>query len=268
MSDFYGKQELHKAADKFPAGKWPRLLCPRCESGTLQVRDADSVMKVEAADSASELWKQHEGWEPDWVYGYFHGVLHCSYSECGEPTIVTGEYKVDAIPDPDWGIDYEERLRLRFSIPALCIMKIPENCPKPVKDRIQDAAKLLWSDPASAANRLRSAIEELLTSQRIPRTKLISRAGAQSKRRKRLSTHERIIMLKAREPDAANLLEAVKWIGNSGSHEGSVRPDDVLNGVALLEHALHDLYDDRGKELARIAKEINARKGPVRKGNR
>ncbi|MEU8453736.1 DUF4145 domain-containing protein [Streptomyces griseoaurantiacus] len=265
MSDFYGGQELLDAAKKFPADRWPRLLCPRCERGTLQAKSADSVVKVEAADSASELWRNHEAWEPDWIYGYFHGALHCSETKCDEPTIVTGEYTLDAIPDDDWGIDYEERLRLRFSIPGLRIMKMPQKCPEPVQARIQEAANLLWSDPASAANRLRSAIEELLTAQKIPRTKLVPKGATQPKRRKRLSAHERIIMLKAREPDAANLLEAVKWIGNSGSHEGTAQSEDVLDGVTLLERALHDLYDDRGKELARIAKQINARKGPVRK---
>ncbi|MFE5258113.1 DUF4145 domain-containing protein [Streptomyces coelicoflavus] len=144
-------------------------------------------------------------------------------------------------------------------------MKLPDSCPAPVKDRVQDAARVIWADAGSAANRLRSAIEELLTAQKIPRTKLVTRRGpAQVKRRLRLSTQARIEILRSKESEAADLLEAVKWIGNSGSHEGSVTVEDVLNGVVLLEHALHTLYDRRAKDLAKIAKQINNRKGPVR----
>lgn len=143
-------------------------------------------------------------------------------------------------------------------------MKIPDRCPNEVRERIEEAARLIWADPASAANRLRSAIEELLTAQKVPRTRLVAKkGGAQGRSRRRLTAHDRIELLKVKEPGAADLLEAVKWIGNSGSHESGMRVGDVLDGVALMEHALHELYDNRGKELAKMAKKINARKGPL-----
>src|SRR5215207_8995970 len=39
------------------------------------------------------------------------------------------------------------------------------------------------------------------------------------------------------QAEAAQLLEAVKWIGNDGSHEDTLDASDVLKGIQLLVHA-------------------------------
>jgi hypothetical protein len=61
------------------------------------------------------------------------------------------------------------------------------------------------------------------------------------------------------------LLRAVKWIGNHGSHEEpDLTVDDVLETVELLAHALDLVYDDRGERLSVRAAAVNAQKGPLR----
>ena len=65
------------------------------------------------------------------------------------------------------------------------------------------------------------------------------------------------------------MLEAVKWIGNSGSHSGAMPLEDVLEGVALLERALHIVYDDTADQLDQLAGEsTNASAVRVGRGRR
>lgn len=262
MSDFYGRQELGELARFFPADRWPYILCPTCERAALLPRDSDSVKTTESAKSLTN--KTHDAWEPEWMFGIFHGILHCTAKECQEPVAVVGEFEMDPRHDIDGNFEYGLVLRLQFATPGITLIGIPEKCPEIVRERVRDAAMVLWSDPGSAANRLRTAIEELLTANNVPKTTL-ARKKEGERRRLRLNTHARILKLRDKRPEASTLLEAVKWIGNDGSHDASLKVSDVLEGVKLLEHALHILYDNKSRELERIARKINAKKGLPRK---
>jgi hypothetical protein len=47
---------------------------------------------------------------------------------------------------------------------------------------------------------------------------------------------------------------AVKWLGNTGSHTGSVSKDDILDAFEILEFLLAHLFvqrEDRAEALAR-----------------
>ncbi|MFC4501088.1 MULTISPECIES: DUF4145 domain-containing protein [Streptomyces] len=155
--------------------------------------------------------------------------------------------------------DYYEHLYPKFFMPALPLVEIPNACPEPVQDRIGAASKILWVDPSSAANRLRSATEALMDDQGIPR-KYADRHG-----KIRDATLDRRIeaFKKAKQEyaDAADLLLAVKWIGNVGSHEDRLQIPDVLDGVEMLDFTLELIYDDRRDEIKKKAAAITARKG-------
>jgi hypothetical protein len=267
MNNRHINEELLRAAEGFTREKWPRLLCPRCGQGALKEQSGGEGVSLVPAAECLRWRDDHPGWEPEWTYGYFHGVLVCSDDDCGEPVVVSGGYKVECRcraggPDEDeWEIDYAEILTLRQSVPAPRLMEIPKVCPDSVKDCIDSAANVLWVDPASAANRLRSAIEKLLDSQGIPRVRNVETSRGPVDRP--ISTHDRITKFKEGEPEAAKLLEAVKWIGNSGSHEGSMEIEHVLTAVSLLEYVLNELYDNKKQKLADIATKINSSKGPV-----
>ena len=79
-----------------------------------------------------------------------------------------------------------------------------------------------------------------------------------------IDLHTRITDFKNQNSDAADLLLAVKWLGNSGSHAdvATLTRDDMLDGMELLERALHLVYDDTAKRLAKLARDINRRRGP------
>ncbi|KAF5998823.1 hypothetical protein BOG92_050600 [Streptomyces sp. WAC00263] len=61
--------------------------------------------------------------------------------------------------------------------------------------------------------------------------------------------------------DAADLLLAVKWIRNVGSHEDVLRVPDVLEGVEFLDQALSLIYDTNRDDMKKKASEVTARQG-------
>lgn len=56
-------------------------------------------------------------------------------------------------------------------------------------------------------------------------------------------------LLSFKNQEASDALEAVKWIGNTGSHEANLSVSDVLDGVEMLGHALRSIFDDQAAAL-------------------
>lgn len=127
-------------------------------------------------------------------------------------------------------------------LPALPLIVPDDRFPESVVRMANEASSVLWTDPSSAANRVRSAVEELLTLQKVPRT--VTKNG----KRTRLSLDARIAKFKAarsKHAEASDLLKAIKWIGNDGSHGRALTAPQVIEAAELLEHALKQIYDKR-----------------------
>ncbi len=246
--------DLEPLSDWIMENRWPTLPCPACHRRTL----APEKLVTQETEQ-SERWHSEDHWEPEWISGFFHGTFRCANTSCREVAVAVGDMKVDAVFVPgtrNWHGEYGEFLLLRSMLPALPLIDWPDRAPQSVRERVDDASRVLWSDANSAANRLRAAVEELLTAQRIRK---------QDDKRKRLSTHARIELLREKKSVVADVLEAVKWIGNEGSHEDVLSVVDVLRGAALLEKAVHLIYDTSEADLLRLAKEINKKKGLSRR---
>ncbi|KRF28938.1 hypothetical protein ASG91_04725 [Phycicoccus sp. Soil802] len=155
---------------------------------------------------------------------------------------------------------YAERLTLRFFHPPLQFIRIPEKTPDETARAIRDASSLLLANPSAAANRLRQGIEALLTAKKVKRFTIATRRNG-STFRDRLTLHARIEILRKSEKDVADLLEAVKWIGNDGSHESGLTAREVLVGARIMEAALYRLFESRDPEMERIVRKIIKNKG-------
>lgn len=245
-------QDLRLLARWVTKDGWPQVTCPVCGDGHLVIEE----LKEEATAAAKQEQLRHPDWDPTWIRGYFHGQLRCGLGVCKEQVVVAGDYAVDVDVTEDGRTEYVDFYILRFAYPPLKLISIPVSTPDKVREAIERAGAVVWTDPGSAANRLRTAIEELLTSYGMRRF-VISKAS----KRVRLSTHQRIDEFRKHESVAAETLMAVKWIGNEGSHEGSLTVGDVLDGAELLAHALRLLYDRTEEEMARKVRAINRRKG-------
>ena len=241
-----------------PSEKWPAVACPVCHDGHLTAQEIQT--------KASTASKRQFGVTGDLqdLDGTFSGLLKCAVASCGAFVTVAGDWMMDFDLDEDGDTIDTEAVRLKYANPALCLLVPPSGTPPRVSAAIEQASSVVWLDPSSAANRLRVAVEELLTANRVPRTGPKKLKGPKSVRRP-LTAHDRINKFRAKQPDVADALEAVKWIGNSGSHESSLTVEDILNGADILDLALRSLYDKTDVKLARKVATINKRKGLPRK---
>jgi uncharacterized protein YbaR (Trm112 family) len=246
MLRYFDRSQLEMLAGPFV--ELPVLLCPVCRRASLELVP-ESFEKFESLESVKA--RDDEYWELTWVNGYFHGSLVCSRTLCGNKYAIAGLWKVDRYSNPDLddlddiGVDY---LSVTYILPAFPLMDYPDRVPDQVREAIAGASQVLLSDASAAANRLRSAIEVLLDSQRIPKFQT-------------RNLHARIEQLEKKKPDAAKHLMATKVIGNDGSHKRQIMPlSEVLDGMEHFARALELLYDRSDAALERRAAALINRK--------
>lgn len=236
--------------------KWP---CPTCRVGHFALVPNTLVQK-ETPESVKE--HDHEAWEPDWVRFVFSCIFECTNADCKELIACCGEGRVECFEYAD-----EEFERAQSSVylfvpryfnPPLFLMDIPAGCPGSVVEHLSKSFALYFADPGAALNCARTAVEALLTSLGVKRFVV-----AKGKRRP-VNLHQRIQLLPPKYDDLKEILLAVKWLGNTGSHDGDESAiGDVRTTYDLLEHALSEIYEEKGKKLKVLAKKVNKKKGPL-----
>ncbi len=242
-----------------PFEQWPELQCPRCRRSVLEpnIQSSESISSIEAR-LGDAVWD-------GWTEGHFFGTLSCARTPCGNKYVVAGNWSSRSpdLPEQDDFLDdpHLAGSSVRHILPPLPVMPFPDKTPDDVRILVQSASSVLLSDTSAAANRMRSAVESLLDARKVRRLPP-GRRGAKY----RLSTDRRIKEFSVENNEVADLLMAIKWIGNAGSHES--RPlslSVVLDGIELFAHAIHLLYDDTPQALQRRAARINRRRGPDRR---
>lgn len=230
---------------------WP---CPNCKRNSLQILK-EQFWNGQTAES-KKMREEEEFWDIEWINLVFSGVLICS--NCSEHITFTGKGN----PEPQGFYDYEldqmhhqyvEEFVPTFFEPSLNIFEIPEKCPDSVTDEIKNSFKLFWSDLPASANRIRTSLEVLLNEHKVKRFEI------NGGKRKPISLHKRILIFDNKE--LTDLLMAIKWIGNTGSHLGDLQTIDILEAYKMFEFALNKIYNNQEIEIKKITKEINKRKG-------
>ena len=229
---------LRPLAGVFSESHIPPIFCPFCMNATMA---AGTISYEESAESR-RLKAQYEAeWEPDWAKGLFWTTIHCP--RCKTRCSVTGDMSTAGCFSDESGLvdDYIQFFQVKFVYPALRLMNLPPETPETFIALINEASELIWANPDATANRIRVAIEELMTARGMVKGKL----------------HTRINAFRKENADVAEYLEAVKWIGNDGSHETGLTVYDVLNGIEMLQHAIDNLYDRSHIQLAARMRQIN-----------
>lgn len=199
------------------------------------------------------------GWEPEWITGTMHVIGQCDSRECKQTVIGVGTFRVDyATSSSD--IEYQETpyaefYKIKYFNPPLPLLSLPEAVPQDVRNAIDRAAPIIFVDPSSAATVLRASIELFLSNWGI---------AAYDKNDKRINLHKRIQLWEAEtgNQQVGEQLLAIKWIGNSGSHEGerlSVRA--VVDGLEFFEAAFNELIV--APELKERVRAVNEAKGRI-----
>lgn len=242
----------------FTRSNTPDWLCPLCKKGLL--RFVDGKFHAEERKNSKDA-HSHEAWDPDWIEYVYSGLLRCGNASCGEfvTNSGTGGVDIDIVigddgePEQTWG----DFFRPKYFEPPLRLIDLPDECPASVSDPLQESFRLFFSSPAAASNNVRIALEALLTELGV------KRFNTKNGKRIFLSLHSRISLLPAKHSELGELLLAIKWLGNAGSHaDSAVTIDDVMDAYELIDHVLQELYAQKAKKAKALAKKINKKKGP------
>jgi hypothetical protein len=148
-------------------------------------------------------------------------------------------------------------------IPALHIFNIPPQCPLDVRGELIAAFNLFWCDPEATVNHVRKVVELVLTHLGVRRFELLAATKASGRKRRSFVTlHHRIGILRKTYAEIADRLEAVKWIGNVGSHSKGITRDDLFDGFDLVEDVLQEHFERRGDRIRAISTSIIKRRRP------
>jgi hypothetical protein len=206
---------------------------------------------------------QSDAFDPDWIEYTYSGLLQCTNDQCKENVSSSGVGGVDldvvfgrdGEPDQSW----EDFFRPKYFEPPLAIIDIPSECPVSVSEPLQESFRLFFCSPAAASNNVRIALEALLTELGVKR--FVVKGG----KRQFLNLHFRIGLLPPKHSELRDLLFAIKWLGNAGSHaNSSVTLDDVMDAYELVDHVLQELFAQKAKKAKALAKLVNKKKGPKR----
>lgn len=236
----------------------PLWECPTCGKGHLK---AIKETHHEKESGPSLKAHSHDDWHPDWVSGRFVSLLECDFPPCREVASVSGNYNVDVEVTYDYEGSPEETWVDFFQVQAISPSPLPirpiKAAPETIKQCLAKAAALLWQSEEAAANSIRQALEHLMDARKVK--KVVVRNG----RRTRLTLHARIEEFRRQDQENGDILLALKWLGNSGSHVGGLSRDDVLDAFDMIELALENLYGTTKATIMRKVKAVNKKKGPA-----
>lgn len=238
----------------------PDWVCPECRKSLLKIK-LGTFHKAETL--ASRQAKNHEAWDPEWVRYVYSCLLECTNESCREVVSTCGrgsvsyDVKFDSGGEPDY--EFADFFQPLFFEPPLHLINLPQNCPPLIEAELLKSFASFFGSPDSALNSARAAIELLLNDLGVKRFNVV--AG----KRRPINLHTRITMLPAQHAHVKDLLTAIKWLGNAGSHPGiDISSDDVIDAYELIEHVLGELYNGKAKAMKALARRVNKRKGPTR----
>lgn len=237
---------------RFPRERFPGLPCPRCAPGKLKLVPA-TLAVLEPAYSV----RQHndEDFEPDWVEGRFAATMRCDEAQCGEFVNAIGDTKwVETYIDDEDGYvgpAIEEVLSPSAMFPAPSLFRITAKVPRTVADQLNLAFQLFWADIPSCVGRLRTAVEIMLNEHGVPDERL----DKSKYKLVRMNLHDRIVAFEkmATGADAGESLQALRNIGNLGTHGTSVSKEALFDAADVLEDVLLGVYE-KGSIKAKAVK--------------
>lgn len=232
LSDIF----FENAADAFPA--YP---CSSCDSGTLKLKpgslcywpDAETGKVLDHIDDESGVY-------------HFKAELKCIV--CGESHHVLGYGEVDfdfdhegeEFFDEDSGHQMQTRKVMRLMpnnfFPAPPILNLPLS----QKDEefamaLKQSFQLFWVDAASCANKIRTAMEYLLD---CPPFSI----GSKNENGEEIRFNARLKELEKNHSNYYKFFDALRWLGNSGTHELRVSKHHLVKAYEVIDSILYQLF--------------------------
>jgi Domain of unknown function (DUF4145) len=241
---------------QFDKDHFPVWTCSKCNTGILELLPDTFHFQL---TGESEISKECDAWDHEWVALRFTTFLKCNNKECQETAVLCGKGYVDQEVQYNSGVPeqvYVEYFTPEYCYPPPAFFKIPSKVPDEIKKEIIDSFSICFSQPNSAGNKIRTAIEKLLTLQRVNRVVI-----SKKRKRIRLNLHDRILLYGKKNPELSKNILAIKWVGNSASHTEGLEIEDIFDAYDLLSYVLGEIYANSQKHIKKITKEINKKKG-------
>jgi hypothetical protein len=206
---------------KFLLNSDTKLICPDCNTGHL-ISKKKNIKKIEYKKHNQEIFALEE-FESEWLKYAFYGFLQCDNKFCNEKIVVSGNLVIDhSYYENQFATDGYLEITNEICYPeyferAPRIIEIDDRYPLDVREILISSFSLFWLNKSACANRLRSCIEKILDSFGVPKKQRTK------KRLIPLSLHNRIIKFCKSNDKYKNILTAVKWVGNVGSHSDDAK---------------------------------------------
>lgn len=236
------------------------LICPDCEKGHL-IAAEKNIIKVEYKKYNQNIYNM-EDYESEWFNYGFYGFVQCNNKSCNEKIAVSGKLKVNTVYHElgyfkdQIEVTYEEICFPEYFERAPLIIHLDIKYPAEIRLILFSSFSLFWIDKAACANRLRYCIEKLLDLFKIPKK-------YKSKKGKLLNMNlgNRIDKFCVKYNKYKYFLNAIRWIGNVGSHTDDNKVKNIIDGYRLIDYLLKELYINEEDELIKISKNIVKKKG-------
>ncbi len=242
-------------------------LCPSCKKGELIRYQGDSISRNTKETQEKELFDEFNdfGEFGDGKEQLHVAIFNCNSTNCcqsvasvGLLTVERRYHEIDPVDEIDENYSTSTFFYPKFFFPNLEIFEIPTKCPKRVTDALNESFKLYFSSPKACANQARIALEELLNSLKVKKVFKTKKGTL-----KKLNLHERIESLEGNYSEFKNLIKAIKWLGNAGSHsKGELNYQNLLEAYEMFDHVLSEIYNPKLKRLNNKARKIIKKKGP------
>ncbi|EKN3716706.1 TPA: DUF4145 domain-containing protein [Yersinia enterocolitica] len=230
-----------------------KVKCPICLKSDAYL--SWETMQLEETQE-SVKYRSHEEWEPDWLEYDYSATYECVECKQRIRSLGTAAIRYHENYDPRTGDHYIDEYKVfspQFFLPSLVIFEPTQQCPKEVKKVLFDSFKLAFCDIPSAANKVRVALEVLISLE-IPANELVNK-----------TLHQRIPLLEAKYPTIDGIKDislAIKWIGNAGSHQQDGVPEFALKfAYEAFEVILREIYETKKSTIGEMSGLVNTLKG-------
>jgi hypothetical protein len=244
---------INKNWFEFKRENIPDWQCPTCGGASLNL-DPEDLRVYESGETARS--QEEDGFDADNADYRFAATLHCKNNACREViTLVgSGKVEVDHIPgEKGWDTVYHQWLKPHFFQPSLIPISIPSNTPIDLKNSLIAAFAIIFANHAAAINQIRVAAEILLDEIGVAS---VRGGGGFLSLGDRISNH-----LHGDAESYKDKLDAIRWLGNDGSHgNGSISIIDLLNGLEIFESLLSEIYPEPKTDINDLARKVIEKK--------
>lgn len=230
----------------------PDWCCPACGKPTLEL--IPNCFHTERTSSAQHQYENDEEFGPEDDEDVFSCLLRCSQRNCHQPVSVSGIGYFDR----EYGDSHNHRdfhyvgiYSPRYFYPPLVLFTPCKSYPAQIKFQLKEISSQLPGHPQAAINALRTTLEIVLDHFEIPR----------KDNGKYLSLAKRIELIPESYSYIEAGFEAMKWLGNTGSHNlREISDEDIEGACVMLDDFLLQIFRqpiDHSETIARLTKNHN-----------